>query len=217
MIITIDGPSAGGKSTIANRLAQRLGFFYLNTGLLYRAFAYAMLHEKHAPDVLAQGAAEDIIALLYYCYRDGIERILYRDKDITNFLNTSEIDQAASIMSTLHKVRVAINDWQRKLVDDSNAVVEGRDSGSVVFANAVHKFYITASEDVRIHRWLAKQQEQGYIFSEEDARKALQSRDKRDAERAEAPLVVPQGAIIIMNNGSDPDEEVKRIVLLLNR
>jgi cytidylate kinase len=212
MIITIDGPSASGKSTIANKLAQRLGFFYLNSGLLYRAFAYAVIHEKHAPDVLAQEAVEDIIALLYYHYHDGTARIAYRDKDITGSLETETIDQTASMISTSHKVRVAINDWQHRLVRDKNAVVDGRDSGSVVFADAAYKFYVTASEDIRVKRWLAKQREQGRTPTDEQALSALRSRDKRDAERAEAPLVVPEGATIIMNDGNDPHAVVEQMV-----
>ena len=214
MIITIDGPSASGKSTIARMLAQESDFFYLNTGMLYRAFAYAVLHTQINPQDITEADVTEIIMRLEYRYQHGNACVLLHNSDITALLEDKIIDQAASQISALPIVRKHIDAWQHALVDGHNSVIDGRDSGSVVFAHAEHKFYVTASDEVRAQRWLAKQHEQGNEFGFAYALEQIQSRDRRDMHRAAAPLVVPQGATVIMNDGNDPANVVAYIKLL---
>jgi cytidylate kinase len=211
MIITIDGPSASGKSTIARLLSQELDFFYLNTGMLYRAFAYAVLHPQINPQHITEADVIEIITHLEYHYQQGNARVLLHNSDITALLENKTIDQAASQISALPIVRKHIDAWQHALVGGHNSVIDGRDSGSVVFAHAEHKFYVTASDEVRAQRWLAKQHEQGNEFDFVYALEQIQSRDRRDMERATAPLVVPVGATVIMNEGNDPAAVVEQI------
>ena len=210
MIITIDGPSISGKSTIARLFAQELDYFYLNTGLLYRGFAYAVLQENIDSQALSDLKIAEIIAHLVYDDQDG-PTIVYSGVDITSQLHYKDIDQAASIISALPLVRKHIDAWQHALADGRNSVIDGRDSGSVVFAHADFKFYITASDEVRAQRWLAKQHELGHDFDYAYALEHIQSRDRRDMQRAIAPLIVPDDATIIMNDGNYPLAVVEQI------
>ena len=214
MIITIDGPSASGKSTIACMLAQRLDYFYLNTGMLYRAFAYAATQDGMDWGIISEQDVSDFIMQLRYAYAHGTASILCNNVDITALLETKEIDQAASQLSALPIVRAQIDTWQRALVNGHSSVIDGRDSGSVVFAHANHKFYVTASDEVRAQRWASKQRERGNMFDAVYALEHIQSRDKRDMQRAAAPLIVPEGAAVIMNNGNDPAKVVEHIIKL---
>lgn len=210
MIITIDGPSASGKSTIARLLAKQLDYFYLNTGLLYRGFAYAVLHKSIDPAQLNEANIAELIQRLTYNWH--YDATMHLDgADITAFLDQKDIDQAASRISALPLVRKHIDAWQHALADGHNSVVDGRDSGSVVFAHAEHKFYVTASDEVRAKRWLTKQQERGQHFDYAYALEQIQARDRRDMQRAVAPLVVPQGATVIVNDGDEPLVVIEQI------
>lgn len=211
MIITIDGPSASGKSTIARMLAQELGCFYLNTGMLYRAFAYAVVHDGIDPQNITEADIAAVIARLAYTYQHGNAYMLLQNSDISSMLENKIIDQAASRISALPIVRKHIDAWQRALVNNHDSVIDGRDSGSVVFAHADHKFYVTASDEIRAQRWLDKQSERGNVFDLAYALDQIQSRDRRDMQRAAAPLIVPEGATVIMNDGNDPAGPVERI------
>lgn len=211
MIITIDGPSVSGKSTIARLLAQELDYFFLNTGMLYRGFAYAVLHEHLDYVALTDTSIAHIISRLTYRW-DTRASMLYKGIDITGKLDQPAIDVASSRISVLSAVRKHIDAWQHALVDAHNSVIDGRDSGSVVFVHAEHKFYITASDDVRAKRWAAKQHALGNSTDLENALKQVQARDQRDMHREVAPLVVPLGAKIIFNDGNDPAAVVVQIM-----
>lgn len=201
MIITIDGPSASGKSTVAKLLAQQLGFYYLNTGFLYRALAFllqekygATQHDLIAPkeEVLQQLLAP--VRLDYnYEYKQGAQ-IIFDGTNITNYLKTPGVSQAASILSKNARVRQLLLNVQRQLAHDHNVVVEGRDTGSVVFPNADYKFFLTASNKERARRWVADQAHKGVFLSLKEAENELSIRDKRDRKREIAPLIVPSDA-----------------------
>src|SRR5262249_8828971 len=131
------------------------------------------------------------------------ERVFFENLDITRFLKDNIIDSAASLVSTNPKVRELLCDFQRRLADKHNVVVDGRDTGSVVFPNADHKFFLTADSEVRALRWQLQQRKKGLSVSHFDATEIITERDKRDSERAIAPLVVPKGATIIDNSKID--------------
>lgn len=213
MIITIDGPSASGKSTIACMLAHELNYFYLNTGMLYRGFAYAMLHDKPESEYLNEQDVAARIERLHYRWQQRAT-MHFKGVDITPYLNEKEIDQAASRFSAIPVVRKHIDAWQHALADHQDSVIDGRDSGSVVFVHADHKFYVTASDEIRAKRWLGKQLEQGREYTLANALEQIGSRDKRDMQRAVAPLIVPEGAKVICNDGDDPRATVEQILQL---
>lgn len=204
MIITIDGPAASGKSTIARALADHYGYYYLNSGLLFRGLAYVLLESGlYIKNTLGKPTAADVDKYLdpeLFCYtytrQDG-PCVTFKGQVITPYLKTELIDQGASLVSTNWYVRVKLYDLQHALTQNHSLVTDGRDTGTVVFPNADYKFFITAAVSVRAKRWQADQAKKGAIFSYEQAVKEIEQRDARDSERDQAPLMIPKDAHII--------------------
>jgi cytidylate kinase len=214
MIITIDGPVASGKSTVAKELGNRLGLFYLNTGLLYRAVAYILVHELRKKinwELPFEPKEEELIFIsdIKYEFVDKEPHLFFKDKDITEFLSNASYDQVASVVSASKLVRDRLLPVQRDIGKKYNIVADGRDCGSVVFPNADFKFFLTANIDSRVRRVLSdpkrKVEDQDYSRVAQE----LQSRDKRDEERAVAPLVVPNDAIFIDSSTFDFEQTVQ--------
>jgi cytidylate kinase len=224
MIITIDGPVASGKSTIGKLLAKNLGAYYIYTGLLYRALAYLLMRDYgytlfsiHNPN------EKDIDTLLdpkRYAYRysdsDG-EQIWFDQKNITELLKNPTTDQAASIVSTNPYVRAELNKMQREIANQPMVVIDGRDAGSVVFPQADYKFFLTADPQERAYRWQMQQRQKGNTISFEQAIQFLQERDRRDSQRAIAPLIVPDGAQMINTTAMSIDEVVAKMMAIMGK
>jgi CMP/dCMP kinase len=202
MIITIDGPVASGKSTIARLLAEQLGYVYINSGFLFRGLAYIYVRERnysieHLQAISAQEVRQVLGQLDYTYSLEQGARICIDGVDITPLLKEPEIDQAASLISTDPSVRQALLEYQRDFAHDKNTVVDGRDSGTVVFPAAEYKFYLTASTEVRAHRWQREQALKGRVFSLEESMEIIKERDDRDCTREVAPLKPASEALII--------------------
>lgn len=203
MIITIDGPVASGKSSLARSVAQSLGFWYINSGILYRAVAYVALHEHQLTfEDLSRGISQaqlmDAINNLDYNWSaQSGEVVFYKGASCTDRLKNPHIDRASSIIATQACVRTAILSWIRKLASKKDIVIDGRDTGTVVFPNADMKWYITASAQVRAGRWMRDQQSKGYAITFEQALESINQRDERDTNRAVAPLRIAEDAQVI--------------------
>lgn len=224
MIITIDGPSASGKSTVGRILAHRLGYYYLSSGILYRAVAYLLVNNfLYTKDTIINPSREHLYACLdrekfFYEYSNGHHgRVFFNNIDITPHLKDALIDTMASLISAHQVVRNVITDLQQKIAADYNLVIEGRDVGSVVFPCAELKIFLTASIDVRAQRWRDEQEKRGNIFSYQEAVESITGRDKRDAQRTVAPLVIPEDAIVVDTSGFSVDETVEKIMLYVHR
>jgi len=208
MIITIDGPASSGKSSAAVALSKELHMSYLNSGMLYRYLAYLLSREyNYSLQDLKEPKDKDINELLspknfdYDFETKQYPKLLYKGEDVTPQLKTKEIDEGASILSLNPNVRTILLEWQRNFAKDNNIVVDGRDTGSVVFPNADIKFFLTANVEERAKRWKKAQEDlHGYEVTLEKAIKILEERDSRDISRDIAPLIVPQNAIIIDNS-----------------
>ena len=221
MIITIDGPTASGKSTAGRLLAKELNYYYLYTGLLYRALAYLLMNEQgYTLETIAHpdmNVVDQILKQLIYRYdASNRERIFFDKKDITPYLKGDRVGQAASIVSTNPEVRDRLNILQRAIADDHDVVIDGRDSGSVVFPKADVKFFLTASEDVRALRWKAQQEKRGENVTLQEAQEFVKSRDHRDTTRKTAPLTIPQGAQVIDNSNMSIGETLAKIKNVLS-
>jgi cytidylate kinase len=212
-IITIDGPVASGKSSLARALAEKLGYFHINSGFLYRAIAYIFLHEcgKTVADLRVLSKDDegciDKQQLVYEFHEDG-PRIIYKGIDITSQLKTREMDDASSIVSTHQFVRELVNYFQHILAANHNIVIDGRDIGSVVFPDAQLKIFLTASLDERALRWQSDQRQLGKIYTMDQAMQEVYERDRRDTQRIIAPLRVPTGALVIDNTGLTLDQSI---------
>jgi len=211
MIITIDGPVASGKSSIAKVLAKELNMYYLYTGMLYRAVAYVLSQEKHTQDDLSW------IKNISYTYEDGAPHVFFNGEEITDKLNHFSLDQKASIVSADKNVRVALLDLQRDIAKENDVIADGRDCGSVVFPNADFKFYLTASVDARVKRVMNDVVRGECIKNIEEIKKEIIERDKRDSERNVAPLAIPQSAIVIDSSDLTFDETVQEFLLVVEK
>ncbi len=218
MVITIDGPSASGKSTAAQELAKELGFYYLNSGYLYRALAYVLItRESYTFEELAHPHPEDLERYLNeegfsYEYDDGRASIIFEGQDITAHLKTPDVDQGASILSLNEEVRDVLMQVQRRIAQKHDIIVEGRDTGSVVFPSADYKFFLTASMQERASRWQHMQAMRGISYTTEQSLEALDERDTRDKERAIAPLHVPHDAFIIDSTDLTSNQVVQEMM-----
>lgn len=212
MIITIDGPAGSGKSSVAKSLSEKLGFYYLYTGLLYRAVAYILVHKNGKKiDELNNLTKEDLdfIPEISYEYKNRLPHIFFYGEDLTDYLNDSAWDQPASIVSAENYVRLALLDLQRNVAKKYDIIADGRDCGSVVFLNADYKFFLTASLDVRAQRIMGDEKRGGKIEDLQKVKVELEKRDKRDRERKIAPLIKPEGAIVIDNSNMSKEETLK--------
>ena len=203
MIITIDGPVASGKSTVAKAIAKELGIYYLYTGLLYRVIGFVLLEKLKTKEALIKFLDEitnkDLIFLydVAYDYSDGEPHLFYKETDITSMLLDSKYDQIASIVGANKIIRDALLGVQRGIARYHDVVADGRDCGTVVFPDAQHKIFLTASLDVRAQRVALDRTRGETEVSLEKVKAELEQRDKRDMQRDVAPLIIPEGAVVV--------------------
>lgn len=184
MIVTIDGPAGSGKSTAARWLAERLGFRFLDTGAMYRAVAFCCLREGvdvHETETVA--AVADRVEISF-----ADDRVLVDGRDVTDAIRAPEVTEAASVVATNTGVRMALAENQRRLAQGQNVVTEGRDQGTIVFPDAACKFFLTAQPDVRAQRRREELRRQGTDRPFAEILEQIEARDRRDANRAVAPL-----------------------------
>ena len=201
-VVAIDGPAGSGKSTLARGLARALGFVFLDTGAMYRALALAAQRAGIDPDDaerLAQLAQQVDIRL----EADGeAQRVLLDGDDVSEAIRTPEISDLASRIAVHAGVRRAMVALQRALASQAHGVVaEGRDTTTVVFPDAAVKLYLDASPQERARRRQHQLQQQGIDAPYEQVLQAILERDARDAARAESPLRIADGALVIQNDG----------------
>lgn len=206
VIVAIDGPAGSGKSTIAKRIAQTLGFSYVDTGAIYRSLAlYAK--EQGIDDQNEEALAELALKLpLQFVSTFGEQQVLLSNKDVSNSIRTAEISQQASIISQKPKVRQNLLELQRRLGREAKngAVLEGRDIGTVVFPDAEVKFFLEASDLARAERRFLQLKDSDTSLSE--VYSALQERDQRDQNRKVAPLVAAPDAVILDSTSMSLEE-----------
>lgn len=214
IIVAIDGPGGAGKSTLARRVAEKLGFLYINTGAMYRAIALwalrlnVKLSDMHRLEQLASEAEIELDPLNGHITLNG--------QDVTEAISDERVSTAASKVSAIPGVRRALLRIQREMAQENSVVMEGRDIGSVVFPEAQVKIFLDAHPEERARRRATELQRKG---SQADLRRVagdLHKRDTQDRQRAEAPLVQAPDAQLIDTTGLSLDQ-VEEIILRLVR
>ena len=215
--IAIDGPAGAGKSTIAKRLAKELGYYYVDTGAIYRTVAYFLDLLGISPKD-ADGVSRYIDELTIDIYYDenGLQHMLMNGIDVTDEIRTPDISQKASLVSAQPVVREVLLDMQREVAQENNVIMDGRDIGTVVLPGADVKIFLTASAEVRAQRRYAELQAKGSKDSFEKVLADIKLRDHQDSTRAIAPLKQAADAILVDTSELDIDmavEAIRRIVL----
>ena len=213
-IVTIDGPSGRGKSTVSRTLAAKLHFTYLDTGAMYRAVAYQCREREIDPADTAQ--LEPLLAairieLLPPAAGEDDVRVLVDGCEVGKYLRTPEMGMLASKVSALPMVRATLTRLQQQIGVKGLIVAEGRDTGTVVFPEAAWKFFLDASPEVRAHRRAEQLRSKGEQVDEQLLLAQIIQRDRDDRERTIAPLKAAPDALTIDSTGL-PVEEVVRLM-----
>ncbi|SIN92852.1 cytidylate kinase [Sulfurivirga caldicuralii] len=202
-IIAIDGPSGVGKGTLGQALVQKLGFHFLDSGAIYRALAWGVLHEGVDP-----GDVAAVVALARRLpVRFDAGRVLYGEHDITQAIRTEEVAAIASRVAAIPEVREALLQRQRDFAQPPGLIADGRDMGTVVFPNATVKLFLDAAPEIRAERRYKQLKEQGIDANIVKIIEEIRARDARDRNRPVAPLR-PAGDAIVIDTGSMTVDEV---------
>jgi cytidylate kinase len=220
LIIAIDGPVGSGKSTLARRVAELLGYVYIDTGAMYRSVALKALRRGVSFD-----AAEELASLASGTRIDlrqqdgaqgGAQQVVLDGEDVTAAIRTPEVAQAASKVAVVPGVRKVLVAEQRRAGEQGGVVMEGRDIGSVVFPDADLKIFLTASPEIRAGRRWREHEQKGDAIDLARTLEEIHERDRRDSERSSSPLVRAQDAVVVDSTAMEP-EEVARLVVMLAR
>lgn len=218
LIIAIDGPVGSGKTTLARRVAEMLGYVYIDTGAMYRAVALKALRQGVAIDPQNAEALEALAHETRIDLRAQNEgqRAFLDGEDVTGAIRTPEVAQAASKVAVIPGVRQVLVAEQRRAGQQGGVVMEGRDIGSVVFPDAKLKIFLTASPEVRAERRWREHQQKGDNTDLARTLEEIRERDRRDRERASSPLLRAPDAVVVDSTAMEP-EEVARLVVMLAR
>lgn len=207
-VITIDGPTASGKGTVAQRVAERLGFHYLDSGALYRLTALSVLRAGVPLDDVA--AIAGLAQHLPCTFEQG--RILLAGEDVTEKIRAEEIGLTASQVAPYQPVRDALKSLQIGFRKAPGLVTDGRDMGTVIFPDADLKIFLTASATVRAERRYKQLLEKGFTANIDVMRRDLEERDRRDSERKTSPLLPAADAVMLDTSALNIEESVQAVL-----
>ena len=209
--LAIDGPAGAGKSTIAKRLAKKLGFIYVDTGAMYRAMAYYFLqHNIDAKDENAIAAAcPDVDVTI--TYENGEQQVLLNGENVNGVIRNEEVGNMASSTSVYPVVRKKLVELQRQLAKSADVIMDGRDIGTCVLPDAQVKIYLTASSATRAKRRYDELTEKGVSCDLAEIEKDIIDRDYRDMHRETSPLRQAEDAVLVDSSEMNIDEVVDAI------
>jgi len=214
-VITIDGPAGSGKSTIAKLLSRRLGLTYIDTGATYRTLTLIAIENGIDPEdekgILDIAKVSTIELDSDPEEIDQYTRVKLDGRDVTEEIRSERVGNAVSIVSKLPGVRKYLVKLQRELASRGPAVLEGRDTGSVVFPGAILKIYLKADISERIRRREKQNNMKGQFAGIENVKAEIEKRDYIDSSRKESPLVIPEGAVVIDGTKMTIEETFSKI------
>lgn len=213
--VAIDGPAGAGKSTVARKTAEKLGFLYVDTGALYRAIGLYMLQNGVDP-----GDANTVIPLLKtltvslkYC--GGEQRVFLCGTDVSDLIRTDDVSLAASHVSAIPEVRSFLLSLQRDLAKENSVLMDGRDIGTVVLPDAQVKVFLTASAEERAQRRYLQLIGSGMKADYEEVLEDLKQRDYNDTHRAIAPLKPAPDAVLMDTTGETLEQSIAHLIRLI--
>ena len=210
--IAIDGPAGAGKSTIARRLAKELGYYYVDTGAIYRTVAYFMDILGVSPkDVDGVERYIDELTINIEYDEEGAQHMIMNGMDVTDDIRTQDISQKASLVSAHAVVRDVMLDMQRDVAKQHNVIMDGRDIGTVVLPKATVKIFLTASPEVRAKRRMDEMIAKGQKAEFQKVLKDIQQRDYQDSHRAIAPLKQARDAVKVDTSELDIEGVIAEI------
>ena len=207
-IVTIDGPSGSGKGTLAKKLSIDLKWNYLDSGLLYRC--YAFFYRKKTQKI------DQELTSLKFNFSDEMEKVIWNQTDITQELRGNEITLLSSELSQRKEVRKELYLIQKSYHKMPGLIAEGRDMSSTVFPNSKIKIFLTASIDQRVQRRANQLRNAGQKVNISELKKEIELRDSRDTERIHSPLSIVEGAIKIDNTNESVETTIKRVKKLID-
>ncbi|HAE43639.1 MAG TPA: (d)CMP kinase [Clostridiales bacterium] len=208
MIIAIDGPAGAGKSTVAKKISEILGYLFIDTGAIYRAITYSLI--KDGIELDDREALETYLKSIDLVYTS--EHIYFQGTVIDNEIRENNISSKTSDYSKNPVIRSFATNFQRKLAENNNVVMEGRDIGTVVFPNADFKFFLNASHEVRGRRRYQELKNSGKDVSLSETIEAIRTRDKNDSNRELAPLKKAADAVEIDTSNIGIDQVIDTII-----
>lgn len=210
--IAIDGPAGAGKSTIARKIASKLGFIYVDTGAMYRAMALYFLRNHIDPSDQAEIEASCKDVEITIEYKDGEQFVILNGENVNGLIRTEEVGNMASATSVHRAVRLKLVELQQELARKESVVMDGRDIGTYVLPNADLKIYLTASVEERARRRWSELKAKGIEADLKEIEKDIEDRDYRDMNREFAPLKQAEDAIFLDSSDLTIDEVVDKIM-----
>lgn len=204
-VVTIDGPAGAGKSAVAKGLAARLGWSLLDTGAMYRAVALAALRGE--VDLQSDSALGDLVARIEVVVT--ADEVRLNGQDVTSAIREQEVTRQTRHVADCPSVRRRLVDWQRAFANSARWVVaEGRDQGTIVFPDALRKFFLTAQDEERARRRQREQEARGCFESLEETLQQVRARDQTDRDRAIAPMIAARDARLVDSTGLSLDSVI---------
>jgi cytidylate kinase len=217
MKIAIDGPAGAGKSTLAQALARKLGFLYIDTGAMYRALTWKALQNNIG---LGDGRALAALASateLYFETRDGVQRLYCDGEDVTEVIRSPHVSAEVSKIASFPEVRSIMVHKQQLLAQTRDVIMDGRDIGELVLPDADFKFYLTASLEERSHRRSLEMIKQGYEINEKSIQQDIQKRDQMDSQRNVGALKILPDSIVIDTSQRSADGVLTQILAMVRQ
>ncbi|MDO5382402.1 MAG: (d)CMP kinase [Eubacteriales bacterium] len=214
--IAIDGPAGAGKSTIAKLLSKEMGYIYVDTGAMYRAIAVYFAQNNINPDDEDEinSAVENVDITIRY--EDGVQQVILNGVNVTGLLRTEQIGNMASKTSKYGAVRSKLVDLQRKIAENADVVMDGRDIGTTVLPNATVKIYLTASCDARAGRRFDELVAKGEQCDLEAIKKDIEARDYQDMHRSISPLKQADDAVLVDTSEMSIEQVIVRLKEIIN-
>ena len=207
-VVTIDGPSGSGKGTISKALAIHLGWNYLDSGLIYRCFAYLTM--------IGTGDIPKAIKEIEHNFDLNKEEILFNGENITSAIRGTEVTMLSSELSQKPEVRLQLIEIQKTFREHPGLVAEGRDMSSKLFPDSLVKIYLTADLEERVNRRANQLRNDGQKVNISELKSEIEERDLRDTQREHSPLVKTDDSILIDNTGKEVKETLEFIEKLVN-